>query len=375
MPNNQLTLAVAGSRKTQGIVEACASAATNDRILILTYTTANQLELRARLARYAGKHVNIEVMGWFSFLIGHIVRPYVPFKFPERRVEGFDFESPPRRGTTVHSDVRYFDSRNRVCKVHLPQLALLVEQSCSGLGIKRLSRLYDRIFIDEVQDLSGYDLEILRLLMESEIPLDMVGDVRQAVLSTNERERKNRQFMFMKIWNWFLAEERRGRLVITQRNETWRCRPEIAQFADSLFESSWGFEPTKSRNDRTTDHDGLFLVHSSDVPAYVTKFKPLFLRHSKNSGRTLNYNFMNFKISKGLTRERVLVYPTKDISHYIRSGAPLSEQQAAELYVAVTRAEQSVAFVLDDGGNSPLPVWGLGCKKSARQTYQAQLFE
>lgn len=44
--NNHLTLAVAGSRKTQGIVDACAAADINERILVLTYTTANQEELK-----------------------------------------------------------------------------------------------------------------------------------------------------------------------------------------------------------------------------------------------------------------------------------------------------------------------------------------
>ena len=66
---NYLTLAVAGSRKTQGIVEHCASLPHDQRALVVTYTQANQAELRARLSIYAGDHPGIQVMGWFTFLL------------------------------------------------------------------------------------------------------------------------------------------------------------------------------------------------------------------------------------------------------------------------------------------------------------------
>jgi DNA helicase II / ATP-dependent DNA helicase PcrA len=39
---NRLTLAVAGGRKTSSIIDACCQAGTEDRILVLTFTQANQ---------------------------------------------------------------------------------------------------------------------------------------------------------------------------------------------------------------------------------------------------------------------------------------------------------------------------------------------
>ena len=41
---NFLTLGVAGSRKTQGIVEQCSSLPVDRRALVVTYTQANQME-------------------------------------------------------------------------------------------------------------------------------------------------------------------------------------------------------------------------------------------------------------------------------------------------------------------------------------------
>jgi len=183
--NNHLTLAVAGSGKTKGIVDACATADPSERILILTYTSANQQELESRLAAEAGSHHNIEVSGWFSFLIKSFVRPYLPFVFPGEQVRGFDFKSEPQQGVSNTEWRRYFNRHGEVRKVHLPQIAHHVSIASDKAPLRRLERIYDKIFIDEVQDLCGWDLEIVLLLMSSKIPLEMVGDVRQAILVTN----------------------------------------------------------------------------------------------------------------------------------------------------------------------------------------------
>lgn len=354
---NRLTLAVAGSGKTQGIVKACCSLDDCERVLVLTYTTLNQDQLRTRIAAGAGMCGNVEVMGWFSFLIAHFVRPFLPFLYSGSRVRGFDFESQPQRYRRTDDYSRYFNAEGQVRRVHLAQLAMRIETASNQAATKRLARIYNRIHIDEVQDLSEYDLEILAMLLESPIPIDMVGDVRQAVIATNERGRKNKSFMYMGIWDWFRKAEQAGQLTITQETETWRCRPEIAEFADSLFDASCGFEPTVSRNAVVTGHDGLFLVRQANVPQYLADYDPLFLRYSANSARHEPYVFMNYRASKGLTCERVLVWPTAAIAELIARGTPLEGRTACDLYVAVTRARQSVAFVVNQAGISAIPFW------------------
>lgn len=355
---NHLRLAVAGSRKTQGIVDACAAAPRDESILVLTYTTANQAELRARLSGRAGDHPNVEVVGWFSFLIGNFVRPFLPFVFPGRHVRGFDYQSPPQTYDGVAEWSRYFNSEDEVRKVHLPQLAVRIEEASTGAGIRRLERVYDRIFVDEVQDLCGYDLEVLKLLMLSKIPIEMVGDIRQAILATNQREAKNKKYMYMGIWEWFRAAEKAGHLVIVQRAQTWRCGPQIAELADSIFDESWGFDATESLNGTVTEHDGVFLLRPEDVEAYVSRYSPLVLRHSAASARDFDHlEPMNFGDSKGLGRARVLILPTGAIEAFLQRGKALTESQAARFYVAVTRAQQSVAIVMSDAGRSLLTSW------------------
>lgn len=354
----ELILAVAGSRKTQGIVEECASAPVDSRILILTYTTNNQNELNSRTAAYAGDHHGIEIQGWFAFLIKQIVRPFLPFVFPGHRLRGFDFYAPPQKFQATTKSTRYLSPEGKVYRVHLPQLAFSVHEKSGGCWLDRLTRLYDIIYIDEVQDLCGYDLEILKLLIESGIKVKMVGDIRQAVIATNPQEAKNKKYMHTGIWDWFRELEEKKKLIITQRCETWRCRQEIADFADKLFGPEWGFDSTISRNSRSSGHDGVFIVLKRNLHSYVEHFNPLILRYSSSSWKGLPFNSMNYKESKGLSVERVCILPTDAIKKFLVTAGPLSTQQSTELYVATTRAAQSVAFVVDDPVNCKLPVWG-----------------
>lgn len=53
MPNI-LTLAVAGGRKTQGLVDHCNALSSNRKVALLTFTQTNQQEVKARLALQAG---------------------------------------------------------------------------------------------------------------------------------------------------------------------------------------------------------------------------------------------------------------------------------------------------------------------------------
>lgn len=351
----RVTLAVAGSRKTQGIAEHCARLPTTRRVLAITYTQANQHELQARLARHAGDHVNIEVVGWFTFLLRHFARPFLPFKFLGRRLQGFNFEGRPGKFATAHH--RFLDSNGAAYGCELARLSFELIAESHQAVIKRLEGIYDEILIDEVQDFSAYDWEILDALLNSKLDLWMVGDVRQAVLSTNARSKKNKAYAYSDAINWFRARAKQGRLEIEESTTTWRCHPTIAAFSDSIFDASWAFPKTESKNERVTEHDGVFLLRTQHVDEYVVRYGPRCLRHSVSSAKKLSLDFLNFKLSKGSTFQRVLIAPTDNIAKFIQLGAVMEPMAASTFYVAVTRAEQSVAIILDKPGKSTLTYW------------------
>jgi len=352
---NHLTLAVAGSRKTQGIVEHCASLPRDRRALVVTYTQTNQAELRGRLKSRAGDHVGIEVMGWFAFLLRHFARPFLPFKFPAARVRGFNFEGRPHRMANGMS--RFLDSNGAAYSCELGRLSHELVAASAGALVRRLECIYNEILIDEVQDLSAHDWEIVDSLLNSSIEVRMVGDIRQSVLATNPRSGKNKKYAYAEAIKWFRERESRGVLEIAENAITWRCHPLIAGFSDTIFHSGWSFPTTTSRNEIVTGHDGVFLVRSEHVDDYVATFRPQCLRSGANSGKSFNLDFLNFKLAKGTTRERVLIVPTDGIIAFVKSGKFLEPGPAASFYVAVTRAAQSVAIALDEPGKSTLPYW------------------
>lgn len=94
MPNH-LTLAVAGGRKTQGLVDHCKALPTDRHVLLVTFTQTNQQELIQRLSSQVGDRHSMEVMGWYTFLLRHFAKPFLPFKFPGERVGG-QFRRTPR---------------------------------------------------------------------------------------------------------------------------------------------------------------------------------------------------------------------------------------------------------------------------------------
>jgi len=353
----QVTLAVAGARKTQSIVDACASAAPDHKILVLGYTQASQDELEDRIRAAAPFRRNVEVLGWYAFLLRHIVRPYLPLKYPGHRLTGFNFDGEPAAGYLASGVPRFLDSEGRAYKKHLSKLAVDVSAASNGAVIDRLQHIYDVVYVDEVQDLCGSDLDIITILLKSSIDVQLVGDMRQALLATNVADQRFKQYRFEKIIEWFRLQEKAGLLEIVEQPHTYRSNQTIASFSDSVFDSGRGYAPTVSRSSSDTGHDEIFAVASADVDAYRQAFDPLCLRQSSNSGRNIDLPFITFGTAKGRTVDRVLIYPTDKIRGFLADGKPLEGKTACGLYIAITRAKHSVAFIMEGHEKHSLPVW------------------
>ncbi len=84
-----------------------------------------------------------------------------------------------------------------------------------------------------------------------------------------------------------------------------------------------------------------------DVGVYFEKFAPTVLRWNKQTG-TLGLRAINMKASKGYAYDRVLIFPPKTMIKFIAADGQIPLKAAREaLYVAVTRARYSLAFVVD----------------------------
>lgn len=340
--NNTAVMAAAGSRKTQHIVD-CVVGDPTKRVLVTTYTTENLGQLQSRLSlgtSLVPSHVRL--MGWFSFLVNECARPYQSTIFDDIGViNGLNFKgerSPYQPRRDPHRF--YLDRTGSMYREGVSDFACRANDASGGLVIKRLSGMFDHIYIDEVQDLAGYDLDLLDLLMNSPIGLTMVGDPRQATYVTNTSSR-NRRSRGSGIAEWF--GDRSDRCDIDNRTVSYRCNQAICDFADGLYPN---LPATTSLNSEVTGHDGIFAIKRAEVLDYVEKYTPKVLRYQQRTD-TMRLDAMNIGVSKGSTFDRVLLFPTRPMLAYLNSGDPEKAGDRSKLYVAVTRAKYSVAFVID----------------------------
>lgn len=339
--SNEVIVAAAGSGKTSYLLEQAFAEATK-RVLIVTYTNENLREINMRLWNmHGGRPMNVETMTWFEFLLRECVKPYQTFKVGIAQIRSVNFisENPPYAARKDFNRY-YLDNASNIYRDAVSDLACVLNSASGSKVIERLEAIYDKVLIDEMQDLAGWDLEFLILLLKSSIQVVMAGDIRQAVYLTN-RSNKNSQFRGAGLLDWIHARVNAGECKKIEQNQSHRCVQPICDFADSIYPS---LQATQSKNFRLTGHDGVFLVHESAVDAYRKCFEPQELRWDKRTSKA-GPGSKNFGQVKGLSFDRVLIFPTKPISGFIDDGMALPEVSAAKFYVAVTRARQSVGIV------------------------------
>ena len=358
MKNNRLIVAAAGSGKTTFLVEE-ALKIKDKNVLMTTFTEANEAEIRKKIIE-KNKFIpgNITVQTWFSTLLQHGIRPYQGCLF-DHDIKGMNLVSGRSAPYSKESDIKkhYFDRQYKIYSDKISKFLFKCNKASDGKILDRLSRIYHYLFIDEIQDLSGYDLDFLRLIFDSSINTLLVGDPRQATYSTSNSAR-NSQYARDKILDFF---EDISNIGINDQllRINYRSIPAICDLSNKLF---YQHPQTQSGNKRSTDHDGVFLVRQKDVGCYLSQYKPMQLRDRRDVEVKDFAPVMNFGESKGLSFERVLIYPTTPIKEWLKDNScDLAPTSRSKLYVAITRAEYSVAFVYDYKENEDID----GCVKHA----------
>ena len=237
----------------------------------------------------------------------------------------------------------YFDRERRIYTDKISDYVCKCNENSGGLVIERLSEIYDAIYIDEVQDLAGWDLELIKALFLSKMEIILVGDPRQVTYSTNHSN-KNKAYRDEKIVNFFNELATQQLCTVTNMTECHRCNQAICDLADLVYPS---LPKSRSHNLENTGHDGIFQITKDALDSYVNQHKPVLLRHDARS-KTHGKIALNFGTTKGLTFDRVVIFPTKDMKKFLETNnsSHVAEKTKAKLYVAITRARHSVTFVI-----------------------------
>ncbi|WP_462402794.1 UvrD-helicase domain-containing protein [Pseudomonas sp. Marseille-QA0332] len=378
---NEFWIAGAGSGKTHKIIkDAIEVIEAGGRVLVVTYTTSNQAELRSRFVEvYGSSSEDFVVKGLFTFYLEDLVRPYQNVVFSERiTAVAFTEHNPhlrpgttkwlPNRGEKIGNDLNPLHFLT-ACKTKaytglLAKLATRVATKTKNAPAKRLKDIYQRVFFDEVQDLVGWDYDVIKSL--SKVMPDSiccVGDFRQTIYTTTFGHKapeapleKIEYFQSLKFEHRSLPKNR-------------RCIQEICDLSDTIHPGF--YEKTKSEVERVPDevshHYGVFVIKPSQVSDYLATFKPQVLRWSSSMGKGYlppGLSCHTFGSSKGLGFDRVLIVSPEKHLKYLAGDHRVfdkdkTEESRNKLYVAITRARYSLAFVVDDEhlANIQLPIW------------------
>lgn len=337
-------MCAAGGGKTTRIVNE-AMAQGGSRIALLTYTQNNEQEIERKLYGHGPVvPARIEVMTWFSFLLREMARPYQRVLY-ERRIDGLHWiegHSVPYVKEALTA-AHYFSNGRLIYSDKIAKFICACDQRSNGAVMRRLAQRFDHIFVDEIQDMAGYDLEILEGMLKAGIRVTLVGDHRQATFKTNQ-SKKNAAFAGIKIVDKFKQWDKQGLATLSYEQHTHRCHQAIADLSDTFFP---GEPVTKSLNTTQTDHDGVFIVRTGDVGGYVARYAPQVLRLDKKTA-CHDLPALNFGEAKGMTFDRVLIFPHGLGQKWLASAQLRHvEKSAAKMYVGATRARHSLAFVFD----------------------------
>lgn len=371
MKKNKLIIAAAGSGKTTFLVTQ-ALAVDSDAVLITTFTEANEQEIRNQIVAKKGYIPrNITVKTWFSFLLQHGARPYQSvlntqiheldvgfYLTSEKSGKKLDAAGNPilineRPIYWGESDFMkcYFTNSFKIYSDKISKFVCGADGASNGEVISRISRIYKHIYIDEIQDLAGYDLDIVKLLFKSNSSVVLVGDPRQVTYQTHYSEKygkyadgKIKAFVENELGKKIKCVIDEVTLSVSHRNNQLICDYSTRLYSD--LPASVACECDGCRVD--DEHLGVFIINPSQVEQYLKTYKPVQLRWSASSKVNSNYAVQNFGESKGSTMDRVLIYPTKPMVDWIKNNDnPLKNEGRSKLYVGLTRARLSSTIIMD----------------------------
>lgn len=357
MPSSKhkVVIACAGAGKTTRLVRE-ALAHRNRHIAMITYTNNNLREINKKFGELnSGVPKHVHVMTWFEFLLRECARPYQRSKYDKKRIKSLFFMNQQSAKGIAETDTarHYFANDELIYSDKIAKFVVECEKNSSKAVTARLGEIYTDVFIDEFQDLAGWDFDVIEMFLRSDIRVTLVGDPRQHIYSTNPSS-KNEQYLGIKVIDLVEKWKQSELCTLDPMSETYRCNQAICDFSNALWP---GMDPMTPLQDVTTNHDGVFLVAEKVVTEYAQHFRPQVLRHNKKAN-TYGCEALNFGLAKGLEFERVLIIPTEPIRKYLQTGDITQvEKSRDKLHVAVTRARYSVAFVYDEHSPVVRKVW------------------
>ena len=344
--NNIVIMAAAGAGKTHDICKEVIENAktTNKKILITTYTNKGieSIEKEYKKQNNGVIDKNVVILSWFQFLLRELVKPYQSSILNKINIiNSIDFNHQygyinfNSRGTPKHYMIT-----NNILSNTVSEFAIDSNIKSNNKVRQRLGEIYSHIYIDEIQDLAGEDIEILNLLFNSKIQIQCVGDVKQSTYTTYNAK-KNKKITGIHLIDFFKELERKGIITLLFNNKTRRFGREICEFSNSICND----KNNRIESDKIykEENQGVYLLDKKDFENYFKIYKPTILKFDAKT--KIDYDSLNFGQCKGMTFDRVAIFPNKKYKEFLQNGTSLDSP--CKYYVSATRARYSIVFVVE----------------------------
>lgn len=226
--DKRVIFAVAGSGKTTYLINQLNE---TEKFLLVTYTTNNVHNLRIGIIKRFGYFPNnIKLLSYYSFLYGFCFKPFLNDKCGTK---GINYEPNTNRFAKSTKREYYIDKYNRIYSSRISKLLLVTNESKSVTD--RISKYFDYLFIDEIQDFGANDFNLLKEISKANVGLTYVGDFFQHTFDTSRDGNVNANLH--NDFTTYIGEFSKMGLTPDARtlSKSFRCSPSVCKFiSDSL---------------------------------------------------------------------------------------------------------------------------------------------
>lgn len=331
--DKRIIFAVAGSGKTTNIINQLDLSKNS---LIITFTNNNLQNLRLGIIKkFSFFPQNVLLLSYFTFLHSFCFKPFLSYQYKTRGINYL-----PNLNKFAKNDDRYIDKNKRLYGNRISKF--LSEKDLYESINSRISKYFNTLYIDEVQDFAGHDFNFLLSILKSNLNILLVGDFYQHTFDTS-RDGNVNSTLHDNYSNYQKRFINVGITVdLTKLNRSYRCSQTICNFISEKI----GISISSHRQDETQIH---IIANPNDANQIFENngiVKLFYQEHYK-----YNCFSRNWGDSKGEDKyESVCVVLNKTSHEKFKNDClhELPTQTKNKLYVACSRVRKDLYLVAEE---------------------------
>lgn len=332
--DKRVIFAVAGSGKTTYIINQLDE---ERRFLLVTYTNNNVHNLRTGIIKKFGYlPENIKLYSYYTFLYKFCYKPFFQSKL---KTKGINFDFSPNKFAKKGQRNHYIDKFDRLYSARISKL--IIDSNNYKSIVERISKYFDSLLIDEIQDFAGNDFNLLKQIATANIAQLYVGDFFQHTFDTGRDGNVNSSLHddFAKYINAF---EQMGLTPdFKTLSKSYRCGPSVCKFiTDNL-----GINIESHREDETeitfinTSKEALEIFQNPSIIKLFYREHYKFKCFSRNWGDSKGED-KYYDVCTVLNKTTMASFEKKDLKN-------LQPTTKNKLYVALSRTKNDLYLIPD----------------------------